>query len=149
MWKHHKGISYMPWVKCTGLPMLANVVCKNTVKHHTLYKPITVELGQPRWRSTGWAGFCFSPAITHLIQLNNQVCYCWVGIEVCSPSRSGISGARLATAGLQFILFTCNGALVTYLLLLNYLLLLRLRCLIFTYELAYLYLLWILWSEGI
>jgi hypothetical protein len=49
-----KGISYMLWVIFVGLPILANGVYKNTVKHHTqMYIPITIGAAQPYWTYAG------------------------------------------------------------------------------------------------
>ena len=48
-------------------------------------KPITVVAGQSCWRSAGCAGFCFRPAITHLIQFikpNEVIIKCAIaGVE--------------------------------------------------------------------
>jgi hypothetical protein len=151
MWQIHLDLIWfdlMPWVMCVGLPMLARCIQKYSLTSHTMYKPITIGASQPCWRSAGCAGFCFSPAITHLIQLiipNELKIKCAIaGLEQKSAHQVDQWSVEQGWPPLvRSVLFTWNYALViiTYLLLLNYLLLFRLRCPIFTYELAYLYIL--------
>ena len=122
---------------CHGLYLCQQMLCTTIVKSHNVgYKRITTVSRQSfSWRDAGCAGFCSSPALTHLIQLikpNELIILCIIaGLEQKCAHQVDQGGEQGWSPLVWTFLFTQNDALVIIAFLL--------RCLRFTNKLHYLY----------